>query len=48
MGRKLGLACGMVMLMGLVGALAQAETEKTNAAVMTTLMKGVDSAKRRP
>ena len=47
MGWKLGLAWGMVLLMGLVGAVAQAETEKPNAAVMTTLMKGVDSAEKK-
>ena len=47
MGWKLGLACGMVLLMGLAGPFSQAETEKTNAAVMTTLMKGVDSAEKK-
>ena len=47
MGWKLGLACGMVVLMGLAGSFAQAETEKTDAAVMTTLMKGVGSAEKK-
>lgn len=46
MGWKLGLACGMVVLMGLAGPFVQAETEKTNAAVMTTLMKGVGSEEK--
>ena len=46
MGWKLGLACGMALMMSLAGPLAQAETEKPNAAVMTTLMKGVDSAEK--
>ena len=46
MGWKLGLACGMVVLMGLAGPFGQAETEKTNAAVMTTLMKGVGSEEK--
>ena len=47
MGWKLGLACGMVLMMGLAGSFAQAETEKTNAAVMTTLMKGVGSEEKK-
>ena len=47
MGWQLGLACVMVALMGLAGPFAQAETEKTDAAVMTTLMKGVDSAEKK-
>ena len=46
MGWKLGLVCGMVVLMGLAGPFAQAETEKTNAAVMTSLMKGVGSEEK--
>ena len=46
MGRKLGLACGMVLLTCFTGLFAQAETEKTNAAVMTTLMKGVGSEEK--
>ena len=46
MGWKLGLACGMVLLMCLAGPFARAE-EKTNAAVMTTLMKGVGSEEKK-
>lgn len=46
MGWKLGLACGLVLLTCLVGPFAHAETEKTNAAVMTTLMKGVGSEEK--
>jgi len=46
MGWKLGVACGLVLLTCLVGPFAQAETEKTNAAVMTTLMKGVGSEEK--
>ena len=46
MGWKLGLVCGMVVLMGPAGPFAQAETEKTNAAVMTSLMKGVGSEEK--
>ena len=44
---KLGLACAMVLLVGLAGPFAQAETEKTDAAVMTTLMKGVGSEEKK-
>ena len=46
MGWKLGLACGMVLMTSLAGPFAQAE-EKTNAAVMTTLMKGVGSEEKK-
>ena len=45
MGWKLGLACGMALMMSLAAPFAQAE-EKPDAAVMTTLMKGVDSAEK--
>ena len=44
---KLGLACSMVLLTCLAGPFAQAETEKTSAAVMTTLMKGVGSEEKK-
>ena len=47
MGWKLGLACGMVLLTCLAGPVAQAEAEKANAAVMTTLMKGVGSEEKK-